>query len=206
MSNSSQPPKLQHTSLPCPTPFPRIDDVIHSLHPLSPFSPSAFNLSQHQGLFQWVWLLASGAQSIGASTSASVLPMSIQDWFPLRLTGLNAFLQGTFKSLQHHSLTLCLLCGPALTSIHGYWKDHSLDCTDLFQQSDVFAFKCTVSVCHSFPDKKQTSSNSWLQSASAVISDPKKRKPVTTSTFSPSIYHEVMRLDAMIQWFLNVEF
>ena len=198
MYNSLQPHKLQHTSLPCPTPFPRIDDVIQSLHPLSPFSPSAFNLSQHQGLFQWVWLLASCGQSIGASASASVLPMSIQGWFPLRLTGLNTLLQGTLKSLQHQSSTLCLLYGPALTSIHGYWKDHSLDCTDLCQQSDVFAFKHTISVCHSFPAKKQTSSNSWLQSASAVISDSKKRKSVTVSTFSPSIYHEVMRLDAMI--------
>ena len=39
---------------------------------------------------------------------------------------------------------------------------------------------------------------SWLQSPSTVISEPKKKKPVTTSTFSPSIYHEVMGLDVMI--------
>ena len=51
-------------------------------HPLSPPSPPAFNLSQHQGLFQWV----SSLQSIGASASASVLPMNIQDWFPLGWT------------------------------------------------------------------------------------------------------------------------
>ena len=54
-------------------------------------SPLAFNLSQHQGLFHWV-LFASGGQSIGASASASVLSMNIQDWFPLGLTGL-IFLQ-----------------------------------------------------------------------------------------------------------------
>ena len=51
----------------------------------SPF-PFAFNLSQHQRLFQWAWLFASGGQSIGVSTS--VLPMNIQGWFPLGLTGL----------------------------------------------------------------------------------------------------------------------
>ena len=34
------------------------------------------------------WLFTSGGQSIGASSSASVLPMNIQDWFPLELTGL----------------------------------------------------------------------------------------------------------------------
>ena len=39
---------------------------------------------------------------------------------------------------------------------------------------------------------------SWLQSPSAVILEPKKIKPVTISIVSPSIYHEVMGLDAMI--------
>ena len=43
---------------------------------------------------------------------------------------------------------------------------------------------------------------SWLQSPSAVIVEPKKRKSVTTSIFSPSIYHEVMGLDAIILIFL----
>ena len=43
---------------------------------------------------------------------------------------------------------------------------------------------------------------SWLKSPSAVILEPKKRKSVTTSTFSPSICHEVMGLDAMILVFL----
>ena len=52
-----------------------------------PFLP-AFNLSQHQGFFLMSQLFASGGQSIGASASASVLQMNIQDWFPLRLTGL----------------------------------------------------------------------------------------------------------------------
>ena len=49
-------------------------------------SPSAFSLSQQQGLFQWVSSSHQGGQSIGAS--ASVLPVSIQDWFPLGLIGL----------------------------------------------------------------------------------------------------------------------
>ena len=46
----------------------------------------AFSLSQHQGLFSVSWIFSSGSQSIGAS--ASVLPMNIQFWFPLGLTGL----------------------------------------------------------------------------------------------------------------------
>ena len=47
---------------------------------------------------------------------------------------------------------------------------------------------------------------SWLQSPSAVILEPKKRKSGTTSTFSPSICHEVMGLDAMILIFLIFSF
>ena len=50
------------------------------------------SLFQHQSFFQWVGLFASGSQSIGASASASVLPMSIQGWFHLRLTGFIFFL------------------------------------------------------------------------------------------------------------------
>ena len=46
----------------------------------------------------------------------------------------------------------------------------------------------------------------WLQSLSAVILEPKKRKPVTTSTFPLSMWHEVMGLDAMILVFLMLSF
>ena len=56
--------------------------AIKAPHPLSSPSPPSFSLSQHQGLF-FVW----GGQSIGVSASASVLPMNIQDWFPLGYTG-----------------------------------------------------------------------------------------------------------------------
>ena len=51
------------------------------------YQPLLLNLSQHQGLFH-CQLFASGGQSIGASASASVLPMNIQSSFPLGLTGL----------------------------------------------------------------------------------------------------------------------
>ena len=51
-------------------------------HPLPPSSPFTFSLSQHQGLFQWVGSSHQvGGQSIGASASALVLPMKIQDWY-----------------------------------------------------------------------------------------------------------------------------
>ena len=56
----------------------RVDDAIQPSHPLLSHSPPAFNLSQHQGIFQ-SQLFTSAGQSIGVSASASVLPMNIQD-------------------------------------------------------------------------------------------------------------------------------
>ena len=61
-----------------------VNDVIQSSHPLSPPSLPAFSPSQHQDLVQ-NWLFTSGGQIIKASVS--VLPMNIQSWFPLELTG-----------------------------------------------------------------------------------------------------------------------
>ena len=65
-----------------------VGDAIQPSHPLSSPSPPTLNLSQHQGLFPTSRLFASSGQCIGASASASVLPMNIQGWFPLVLTSL----------------------------------------------------------------------------------------------------------------------
>ena len=72
--------------------------------------------------------------NIGASTLASVIPMNFQDWFPLGWTGWISLLS---KGLQRVSPTplfkstnssvLSFLYGLTLTSIHDYWKNHSLD-------------------------------------------------------------------------------
>ena len=64
-----------------------VGDAIQPSHPLLPPSPPALSLSQNQS-FPMSRLFVSGGQSIAASASASVLPMNIQDWFPLGLTGL----------------------------------------------------------------------------------------------------------------------
>ena len=95
--------------------------------------------------------LALGGLSIGASASASVLPMNIQNWFPLGLTGLISLQSkglsessptSQFKSIN--SLALSFLYGLTLTSIHDYWKNHSFDYTDFFWKSNVSAFKYAV--------------------------------------------------------------
>ena len=67
-----------------------VSDDIQPSHPLLP-PPPALNLYQHQS-FPVNQLFASGGQSIGASASASILPINIQGWFPLGLTGLISLL------------------------------------------------------------------------------------------------------------------
>ena len=76
---------------------------------------------------------ASGGQSIGVSTSASVLPMNIQDWFPLGLTSwISLQFKGLSSLLQHHSSEASVLWHSAffiiqLSHPHNYWKNHSFD-------------------------------------------------------------------------------
>ena len=94
MSHSLQPHELQHTRLLCPSPAPRAcsNSCLSSrwCHPtissfVIPFS-SCLQSFPASGSFPMSQFLTSGGQSIGAS--ASVLPMYIQSWFPLGLTGL----------------------------------------------------------------------------------------------------------------------
>ena len=70
----------------------RVNDAIQLSHPLSSPSPPAFSLSQHQGFFLMSQFFASGGQSIGASVSASVLPMNIH-WLVLSRVFSNTTVQ-----------------------------------------------------------------------------------------------------------------
>ena len=84
--NQSMPDLPVHYQLPesTQTNVHRVGEVIQPSHPLSSPSPPALNLSQHQGLFEWVsssYVLE--FQSIGVSASKSVPPMNTQDWSPL---------------------------------------------------------------------------------------------------------------------------
>ena len=65
-----------------------VGDAIRSSYPLSPPSPPALKSFPASGSFPMSLLFASGGQSIRVSALASVLPMNIQGWFPLGLTGL----------------------------------------------------------------------------------------------------------------------
>ena len=69
------------------TPVHRVGDAIQPSHPLSSPSLPAPNLSQHQGLSQWVNSSHEVAKVLEFGASASVLPMNTQDWSPLEWTG-----------------------------------------------------------------------------------------------------------------------
>ena len=93
----------------------RVGDAIQPSYPLLSPSLPAFNLSQHQGSLPMNQFFTSGGQSFGVS--ASVLPMNIQDWFPLGLTGLTSlqtkelsrvFSNNTFQKRQSFSTRLSL--------------------------------------------------------------------------------------------------
>ena len=96
MSDSLRPHGLQHARLPCPSPTPRVCSnscpSSQWCHPtisssVVPFS-SCLQSFPASGSFPISQFFTSDGQSIGASASASVLPMNIQDWFPLGWTGL----------------------------------------------------------------------------------------------------------------------
>ena len=105
--HSLQPYRLRHASLPCPSLSPRVGSNSSSLsqwcHPI--ISSSVIPLSSClqyfpvSGSFPMSWLFTSGSQRIGASVSASVLPMNIQGWFPFGLTGLISLLPKGLSSV-----------------------------------------------------------------------------------------------------------
>ena len=160
VSDSLWPPGLQHTRLPCPSPSPRACSNSCPLswwcHPtfLSSVIPffSCFESFPTSGAFLRTWLFAWVGQSIGVSASASVLPMNIEDWFPLGWTGwvssqskgLSRVFSNTTQFKSINSLMLSLLYSPIFTFIRDYWKNHSFDYTDLCRQNDVPAFEYAV--------------------------------------------------------------
>ena len=125
-----------------------VSDAIQLSHPLLSPSLPAPNLSQHQGVFQWV---------VSSHQVARVLAIQLQHqsfqwissvhWFPLGLTCWISLKSKDFKESstvpqfkKTNALVLILLYGPILTSIHEYRKNHIFDYTDHCQKSNVSTF------------------------------------------------------------------
>ena len=121
--------------------------AILSSDALFSFCPHSFQAS---GAFQVSQLFTSDDQNTGASASASVFPMSIQGWFPLRLTGLISLLsKGLSRVFSSTTVWRHQFFGilPSLWSSshnHDHWEDHSLNYRGLCWQSHVSAFQHTV--------------------------------------------------------------
>ena len=130
VSNSLRPHGLQHARPPCPSPTPRV--YSHSsrwCHPLSSSSLPALNLSQHQGLFQWV----SSSNQVAKVLEFQLQHQSFQwifrtDFLWDGLAGSPCSPRDSQKSSPTpqfqsiNSSVLSFLYSPTLTSIHDYWK------------------------------------------------------------------------------------
>ena len=142
VSDSLWPYGLQNTRSPCPLPTPRAYSNSCPLHwwypptissSVVPFS-SCLQCFPASGSFPMSQFFTSGDQSIGTSASVSVLPMNIQGWFPLGLTGwISLQSKGLSRVFSNITVQKHLFFGaqPSLWSNshvqNDYWKNHSLD-------------------------------------------------------------------------------
>ena len=147
-------------------------------------------------------LFASGGQSIGPSTLASVIPMDCSGLISFRINWFDLLaVQGTLKSLfQHHnSKALILQCSAFLMVqlSHPYMttgKTIALTIWTFVAKVMSMLFNMMFMLVMVFLLRSKHLWISWLQSLSAVNLEPKKIKSVTAFTFSPSIFHEVVGL------------
>ena len=141
-----------------------VGDAIQPFHPLlSPCPPAS--------IFPRIMVVSSeSALRIKWPLEAFVLPVNIQGWFPLGLTGLislqSKWLSRVFSSTtiwKHQFFGTQPSYGPTLTSVHDYWKNHSFNYTDLktawyffiYQTSLVKIILCRISLSFFFKTRKK---------------------------------------------------
>jgi len=219
MSDSLRPHGLQHTRLPCPSPTPGAcsnsglssrwcHSTISSYHPLL-LLPSLFpsiRVFSSESVLHIRWTKDwSFSFSISPSKEYLGLISFRMDWSNF-LT-----VQGTLKSLlQHYSSKASILWHSAFFIVqlsHPYvtpGKTIALTRWTFVSKVMSLLFNMLSRLVIAFLSRSKRLLISWLQSPSAVILEPKKRKSVTVS---PSICHEVMGPDAMILvfWMLNFQ-
>ena len=213
---------LQQARLPCPSPTPIACSNSRPLnwccHPT--ISSSVVPFSSHlqsfpaSGSFPISQFFESGGQRIGVSASTSVLPMNIQDWFPLGLTGwislLSKGLSKVFSNttVQKHQFLSTQLSLSSNPHNHIWLLKKTLTLTRWTFVGKVMSlpFNVLSRLVITFLPRSKHLLVSWLQSPSAVILEPKKITYVTVSIVSPSICREVMGQNAMILVFWMLSF
>ena len=155
----------------------------------------------------------SGGQSIGVSTSASVLPMNIQDWFPLGWTGWISLqskgLSRVFSNttVQKHQFFGAQPSSQSNSHIHTTTgKSIALTRRTFVGKVMSLLFNMLSRLAINFLPRSKHLLISWLLSPSTVILEPKKIKFITVSILSPSICHGMMGPGAMIFIFWMLSF
>ena len=189
--------------LPCPSPSPgaRSDSCPLSqwchaaiLSSVVPFS--CLQSFPASGSFPMSWIFTSGGQSIRASASASVLPMNIQDWFPLGWTGWISLQSKGFSrvfsstTVWKHQFFSAQFSLWSICQVHTcYWKNHSFDysqrCIHTFVNKVMsLLFNMQSRFIIAFLPRSKHLFISWLKSPSTLILEPNNMKSDTVSTFS----------------------
>ena len=212
MSSSLRPHELQHTRLPCPSLSSwacsnscPLSQWCHPSYPLLSPSSLPLNLSQHQCLFQWISSLHQVAKVLELQLQHQSFQLIfrvdfLEDW----LVWSPCYPMDSQEFLQHNILKSSILWCSALFIVqlsHLYITTGKTTAFTMWTCVGklISLFFTTLSrFVIAFLPRSKCLLISWLQLPSAVILEPKQIKSVTVSTFSPSIGHEVMRLDAKI--------
>ena len=219
MSNSLWPHRLQYARLPCSSSSPEacsnhghwVCDAIQPSHPLSSLlvPPSIFPSIRTP--FQWVGASHQMAKVLGLQHQSFQWMFSVdflQDslvWSPCYARNSQES-SPTPQSKHINSLVLSLFYCLALISIHDYWKTIALTLWTFVSKVMPLFLDMLSRFVIAFLPRSKCIFISWLQSPSTVILEPKKIKSVTVFIVAPSLYHEVMGLNALIFvfWLLNL--
>ena len=192
MSGSLWPHWLQHSRFPCPSQTPRACSNLSSwswwCHPtissVIPFS-SCLQSFPASGSFPVSQFFTLGGQSIGVSASALVLLMNIQDWLFLGWTGwISLQSKGISRvfsntTVQKHQFFGTQLSHPYMTT----GKTIALTRWTFVDKAMSLLFNMLSRLVIAFLPRSKRLLISWLQSPSAVISEPKKRNSVSFHCF-----------------------
>ena len=181
---------LQQTRLPCPSPSPGAYSNSCPLsqwcHPtisssVVPFSSCPQSYPASRSYFLMSQLFASGGQSIGASALAAILPVNIQDWFPLGWIGWNSLqskgLSRVFSNttVQKHQFFITQLSLQSNSHIHTWLLEKTIALTRWTFAGEVMSllFDMLFRLIIALLPRSKCLFISWPQSSSAVILEPK---------------------------------
>ena len=198
MYSSLQPHGLQHARLPCPSPTPR---ACSNSSPWSwwchqTISSSVISFSSclqsfpESGSFPMSQFFSSGGQMIGVSASASILPMNIQDWFPLGWTGwISLQFKGLSRVFQWHISKASILGAQISLQLNSHPYITTGKITALTRWTFVgkvmsLLFNMLPRLVITFLPRSKRLLISWLQSPSSVILEPPKIKSLMVSIIS----------------------